>query len=100
KDGRIVHDGTRELALLDRLLDDTVSRRAVAADKPLVQETGDVVDVSAPIVLGEQRLGGVRVGLSLARVHRDQEALAGRVSALGQRGLSQGLRSVALVASG
>ncbi|OGR95254.1 MAG: hypothetical protein A2902_04835 [Elusimicrobia bacterium RIFCSPLOWO2_01_FULL_64_13] len=70
-EGRIVHDGTREISSLNRILDDEISRKAAGSRQMLVQTAANVLDVSAPIRLADQFLGGVRIGISLDSIHSD-----------------------------
>ena len=72
-EGRIIHDGTEEILIFDKVLDDEVSKKAVAAGSLLIQVTDDVVDVNNPIRLNGDILGvlkdkasGLKVFLSLA----------------------------------
>ncbi|HBK47081.1 MAG TPA: hypothetical protein DDZ67_11735, partial [Xanthomonadaceae bacterium] len=81
-EGRLVHDGSVDIAGYGQRLQDPLAARAVAADGLLVQASPEVLDVSMPILIGKERIGGVRVGMSLARV-RQLEAQAN--ASLGQR---------------
>src|SRR5690606_12861661 len=74
-EGRVVHDGSADIARFGQPMQDAFSFEAVQAAGPHVQWTGDTVDVVHPIRIGEERLGGVRIGLSLAGPAR-LEALA------------------------
>ena len=53
--------------------------RIVAANGLLVSADDEVLDVSMPIRIGEQRLGGVRVGYSLSRLRSEEATVAGRI---------------------
>ena len=59
------------------VLDDVVSRRAVASDAPLMQQTvlarsGEAIyDFAVPIITERQRWGTVRVGLSKRRMEAE-----------------------------
>lgn len=75
--GRIVHDGSADIDAYGQDMRDPLAPAAIAADKPNVQWAAHVLDVSAPIRVGEQRLGGVRVGYSLDGI-RKYEADAGQ----------------------
>lgn len=65
--GRVIHDGSRDIPNFGQVMDDPLAAHAIAARTSLVQWGEDRVDASAPILIGDMRLGGVRVGLSLAR---------------------------------
>ena len=73
--GEVIHDGSREIATFGHHMEDGLATGAIAADAMRVQADEEIFDVSAPIRLGDQRLGGVRVGYSLASV-RDGEEVA------------------------
>ncbi len=91
-DGAILHDGSDDIARYGQAMDDEDAAAIVASTSLHLRSRGDVFDVAAPIMLGDQRLGGVRIGYSLASVHRYEEranaTLAGRIDALGQRYLA------------
>lgn len=69
--GRIVTDGTHENRFRDQRLPDPVSLKAAAAESVVIQFERDVLDVAEPIFLGRSRIGGVRLGFSLDRMHRE-----------------------------
>ncbi len=76
--GNILHDGSGDIPSYGQAMRDPLAKRIVAADDMLALNQGDVLDVSMPIMLGDQRLGGVRVGYSLDKIreeatHIDQE---------------------------
>ena len=64
-EGRLVHDGSLEIAGYGQLMDDPLAAASVAAEGLHVQVSSDVLDASSPIMVGSERLGGVRVGLDL-----------------------------------
>ena len=69
EDGRILiaavkgHEA-KGAELMGKMLDDELTKKAVAANEMLVQRNGDVVDIVAPVMLGQNRLSVVRVGFS------------------------------------
>ncbi|GMU42658.1 MAG: EAL domain-containing protein [Xanthomonadales bacterium] len=65
--GRVLHDGSRDIPRFGQVMDDPLAPAAIAAHAPLLQWSSERLDASAPIAIGDLRLGGVRVGLSLAR---------------------------------
>jgi diguanylate cyclase (GGDEF)-like protein len=65
--GRVIHDGSQEIPRFGQVMEDPLAARAIVAKAPLVQWGKDLLDASAPIGIGDLGLGGVRVGLSLAR---------------------------------
>jgi len=67
-EGRLIHDGTMEVAGYGRQMQDPLAPGAIHADKQLVQGSPAVLEVDQPIVIGGQRIGGVRVGMNLMPV--------------------------------
>jgi diguanylate cyclase (GGDEF)-like protein len=73
--GRLLHDGSRDIAAFGSDMDDPLAFAAIHARGLLTQQDQRSVDVALPILVGDERLGGVRVGLSRADPQR-LEALA------------------------
>lgn len=69
-DGAIIHDGSDVIASYGQVMSDPLAAKIIGARELLLQSDEDVVDVSAPILLGGERLGGIRIGYSLASVNR------------------------------
>ena len=93
--GNLVHDGSETVADFGRRMDDPLADKALAATQMLLQRTDHVLEVTTPVLLGEQRLGGVRIGIDLDGV-RAQQAAAGErldsgIEAVGRRHLITGL---------
>jgi diguanylate cyclase (GGDEF)-like protein len=65
RQGRVLHDGTASIAGFGQPMVGPMAPAAAAAQQVLVQRSDEVVDVTEPIFLGGERLGGVRIGLSL-----------------------------------
>lgn len=88
EDGRILvaavkgHEA-KGAELMGKMLDDELTKKAVAANEMLVQRNGDVVDVAAPVMLGQNRLSVVRVGFSNKGI---QNTISGMI-----KGLNDGL---------
>lgn len=76
-EGRLIHDGSLDVASYGRQMQDPLARGAVAAGALLVQQSPAVLEVDLPILIGGRRIGGLRVGMSLAQVQA-QEAEARR----------------------
>jgi diguanylate cyclase (GGDEF)-like protein len=74
-EGRLLHDGSMDVAAYGRPMQGPLARGAVAATALLVQQSPSVLEVDLPILIGGQRIGGLRVGMSLAQVQA-QEAEA------------------------
>ena len=89
--GNIVHDGSFDIAAYGQAMNDPLATAAIASDQLLTQWSPHVVDVSEAISMGNQRLGGVRVGYSLAAVRASEERAASnlnsRLQELGKRHL-------------
>ena len=79
-DGNIVHDGSYDIAAYGRAMNDPLARVAVASDHLLTQWSPQVMDVSEAISIGNQRIGGVRVGFSLAGIRASEERAAGNLN--------------------
>ena len=88
-DGNIVHDGSYDIAAYGQAMTDPLARATATSDHLLTQWSKQVVDVSEAISIGNERLGGVRVGYSLSEVRASEERAAGnlnsRLQELGKR---------------
>ena len=86
-EGNVIHDGSAAIPGYGTRMDDPLAFEAVAARKLHVQWSGELMDVSSPLMLGDQRLGGVRIGYSLEGVRQAHaQALGGlrqRLDAVG-----------------
>ena len=71
--GRILHDGSGDIAAYGQPMGDALAKEVVAANGPHTRAVGQVLDVSSPILVGDQRLGGVRIGYSLTGMARDED---------------------------
>jgi diguanylate cyclase (GGDEF)-like protein len=103
--GDIIHDGSGDIPTYGQAMRDPLAYEAVSANGVHAQWTDRVLDVSSPIRVGDQRLGGVRIGYSLDAVRADENrastALGERLGAIGARHLWWiGLLLVALVGLG
>ncbi|MEO5962495.1 MAG: EAL domain-containing protein [Thermomonas sp.] len=89
--GRILHDGSGDIAAYGQPMGDPLASEVAAAAGPHTRAAGQVLDVSSPIMIGDQRLGGVRIGYSLASTARaEQQAMASlrsRIDEVGRRNL-------------
>ncbi len=90
-DGRILHDGSGDIAAYGQPMGDPLAAEVVAANGSHTRTAGQVLDVSSPIMIGDQRLGGVRIGYSLAGVAlAEKQAMASlrdRIDEVGRRSL-------------
>lgn len=64
-DGRIVHDGSVDISRFGQRMGDALATEAITAVEPRLQLDGGIIDAAVPIRLGQERIGGVRVGISL-----------------------------------
>jgi diguanylate cyclase (GGDEF)-like protein len=105
-DGRVIHDGSGDIPAFGQPMTDEFAERAVATAALHIQQSSERVDVATPILIGRERIGGVRVGLSLAGPARLEaqasDALGARVDEAAQRSLQllAGLLGALLVVGG
>ncbi|MBB4131589.1 MULTISPECIES: GGDEF domain-containing phosphodiesterase [unclassified Xanthomonas] len=89
--GRLVHDGSVNLQRYGQAMTDPLAARAVAAQALLLQSSSEVLDVTMPIKIGDQYIGGVRVGLSRERARKLESGanliLVENLNAIGKRDL-------------
>ncbi|WP_417473083.1 putative bifunctional diguanylate cyclase/phosphodiesterase [Luteimonas mephitis] len=103
--GAVIHDGSDDIATYGQAMHDPLAYEVVTARDMHVQVTNKVLDVSAPIRIGGQRIGGVRIGYSLDSVIADENrataAMRGRMEDIGyQHALWVLLMMLVLVAIG
>jgi len=70
--GAVIHDGSSDIATYGQVMQDQLAYEVITARGPHVQVTSKLLDVSAPVRIGDQRIGGVRIGYSLASVVADE----------------------------
>lgn len=91
-EGAVIHDGSGDIATYGQAMRDQLAYEAVAARGVHVQSTAEVLDVSVPIRIGDQRIGGVRIGYSLASMRGDEQraahSMSARLDAIGERTLA------------
>ncbi|WAC63353.1 EAL domain-containing protein [Pseudoxanthomonas sp. SL93] len=89
--GRIIHDGSADIAVYGQPMTDPLAYEAINAQRMHTQWSEQIVDVSEPIMVGSQRIGGVRVGYSVASVRAYEDkainAARERLNELGARHL-------------
>jgi len=64
RNGRILHDGSKDLARYGQLPDDAFAREAAAATTPTVLVAEHFIEVAHPITLGDQRLATLRLAFT------------------------------------
>jgi diguanylate cyclase (GGDEF)-like protein len=72
RDGRVVHDGSLDITRYGQPMEDALAAGAVSSRAPRVQWSDQVLDVSQPVRVGGDTLGGVRIGYSLKQVQGTQ----------------------------
>ena len=87
--GAVIHDGSRDIRTYGQVMDDPMAFEVVTARAPHIQASNEVLDVAVPLYIGDERLGGLRVGYSLASVVADEQrasdGMGQRLVAIGQR---------------
>jgi diguanylate cyclase (GGDEF)-like protein len=96
RDGRVIHDGSGDIPTFGQPMRDAFAWEAVSAEALHTQMSEEVVDVALPIRIGDERLGGVRVGLSLSGLKQAEQAAQ---AALLQRAESASRRSLSVLAA-
>ena len=89
--GRILHDGSGDIAAYGRPMNDALAAEVIQARGPHTRQLGNILDVSIPIMIGDDRLGGVRIGYSMETMAR---AEGQSLSALRERFTDVNQRSV------
>ena len=74
RDGDIIHDGSADIPTFGQKMRDPLAYEAMAANGLHVQQTEDVLEVSTPLLLGRQRIGGLRIGYSLDELRTAEAA--------------------------
>lgn len=78
--GNIVHDGSYDIAAYGQPMTDPLAHAAISSNRLLTQWSQQVVDVSEGISIGNERIGGVRVGYSLAETRASEERAASNLN--------------------
>lgn len=90
-EGNVLHDGSEDIANYGMRMSDPLAYEVIAARSLHVQLTDATMDISAPIMIGDERIGGVRVGYDLDALRASQEQALGtlrmRLSEIGKRHL-------------
>jgi diguanylate cyclase (GGDEF)-like protein len=88
-DGNIIHDGSTDIAAFGQPMQDPLAYEVLAASTLHSQSSDRILDISTPIRIGDQRLGGVRIGYSLSAIAADEaratDAMSGRLDGIGRR---------------
>jgi diguanylate cyclase (GGDEF)-like protein len=81
-EGRVIHDGSPDIATYGQPMADPFAFEVLAATELHVQSNDSLLDVAIPIRIADQRLGGVRIGYTLASVKADEDRIG---ATLGER---------------
>ena len=85
--GAVIHDGSGDIATFGQVMDDALAYEAIAGTGPHVQSSDRILDVSTPVRMGDQRLGGLRIGYSVASVADDEaravQGMSARLTEIG-----------------
>lgn len=88
-EGAVIHDGTEAIASYGQVMADPLAAAIIQSGELLIQRSGNVLDVSSPILLGGEKLGGVRIGYTLGSVQRYEadasNELSGRLGEISRR---------------
>ena len=78
--GMIVTDGSHwgEKSLRFTMLDDPVIQKVLGSDAGYVEFGPNVLEIAEPISLQDRKLGGVRIGYSLNKMHEEIASLRNR----------------------
>ncbi len=80
KDGRLLvadikRTETRGAELMGKMLDDELTKKAIAASNILIQEHGRIIDMASPVMLGQKRLATLRIGFSTEGIQNTIEKM-------------------------
>jgi diguanylate cyclase (GGDEF)-like protein len=95
REGRIIHDGSGDIPTFGQPMRDPFAWGAVSAEALHTQWSDALVDVALPIRIGDERLGGVRVGLSLAGPARAEQQAQDALMQRADQASSRSLRVLA-----
>lgn len=98
-DGRIMHDGSVEISRFGQRMGDALATEAITAVLPTLQVDGELIDAAVPIWLGKERIGGVRVGISMLEPAAFEQEAAMAVEARGMQ-LQHRMLTIALILIG
>lgn len=91
ENGRILHDGSGDIPAFGQPMNDPLAKEVATAKGPHTRQVGELLDVSSPVTIGDERLGGVRIGYALAAMTRSEdqavEALETRFGEVNRRSL-------------
>jgi len=98
--GKIIHDGTEKNELAGNIPDDAVSRKAVSAQRLIIQTTENTVDVACPVKVGDKLLGGTRVGLSMKGIKADIRKMKNDLNGISRQRLEMNILIIIIISGG
>ncbi len=94
-DGKLIHDGTEELRGFGKVSDDGLTAAAIAAESLLFQQAPGLVDIALPLNIGDERIGTLRLGLSLTTIEGDVSEVRQRLDGIRDEGVRSSLITTA-----
>ncbi|GJQ58674.1 MAG: HAMP domain-containing protein [Candidatus Scalindua sp. AMX11] len=81
--GKIIHDGTKTISFFNSELSDGIRKLSVKSQKFLIQHLeDDILDISSPVMLSDERIGWVKIGLTLKRMKNDIRNMSGQLNTI------------------
>jgi signal transduction histidine kinase/HAMP domain-containing protein len=68
---RIIHDGTNELKLYDKTLDDPLTLNSVRLARTYTLREQDLLHIATPITIQDDVVGGIKIGFGFNRILAD-----------------------------
>ncbi len=68
---RIIHDGSRDLVLYNKVLDDALSVESMRTGRARTLLEKDLLHIATPIKLHDHVVGGIKIGFSLTKILSD-----------------------------
>lgn len=85
--GRVLHDGRDQATTAAEWPEQAFAAVAAGSDAPLTQVSGDWMEATHPLLLGQERIGLLRLGLDLSVAHPVQPMLAPAMAFTRQDGM-------------
>jgi len=94
--GAIVHEGEESISRFGKVPNDLFHKAATTSRSPLIQQSAAIMDFSHPLFIGDEYLGGVRIGLSLEFANSNIKTTHLELSRIFAEGYQQNLVTVAV----
>lgn len=92
RDDLVVHDGTAEISMFGTVV--KLPSREPGADGVITWTDGQVLNASVPVVIGDDRLGRVDVGLSLGQVTAEIGTMQRELAFINETGIKDGFVAI------